>query len=169
MGVAPARRLAHRRRVERRFGPRHGEGRAVARGCVAAVGGAFQRRQRAMLVASSMNTSKVHCGPRPSNHQCSDPSICTSSPRQARRGRGWNTRGRRSLRRSQSPSAIIHCRSVSTPSGRPCSSSSFSAASVGPKSAYRSRTKPITVRRSVAPWERLLGRPRLRDTKPIGP
>ena len=28
-------------------------------------------------------------GPRSSNHQCSEPSICTSSPRQSRRARGW--------------------------------------------------------------------------------
>src|SRR5271163_965339 len=41
------------------------------------------------LVASSTNTSKVHCGPRSSNHQCSLPSTCTSSPIHSRRGRGW--------------------------------------------------------------------------------
>src|SRR3954463_1074603 len=36
------------------------------------------------LVASSMNTKSVHGGPRSSNHPCSEPSICTSSPTQSR-------------------------------------------------------------------------------------
>ena len=35
------------------------------------------------------NTSRVHCGPRSSNHQGSLPSTCTSSPTHSRRGHGW--------------------------------------------------------------------------------
>lgn len=38
-------------------------------------------------VASSMNTSRTHSGARPSNQSCGEPSICTSSPKQARRSR----------------------------------------------------------------------------------
>ena len=41
------------------------------------------------LVASSTKASSVHVSPRSSNHACSDPSICTSSPRHSRRRRGW--------------------------------------------------------------------------------
>jgi hypothetical protein len=40
------------------------------------------------LVASSTNASRVHISPRASNQACSEPSICTSSPRQSRRRRG---------------------------------------------------------------------------------
>jgi hypothetical protein len=48
-------------------------------------------------------------------------------------------RFRRCLRSSHSPASIIHSRSVSRPSVIPCTSRSFSAASVGPKSQYHSR------------------------------
>jgi DNA-binding NarL/FixJ family response regulator len=41
------------------------------------------------LVASSTNASSVQASPRVSNQACSEPSICTSSPRQSRRRRGW--------------------------------------------------------------------------------
>ena len=38
-------------------------------------------------VASSMNTIRVHRGPRASNQAWGEPSICTNSPKQGRRGR----------------------------------------------------------------------------------
>ena len=40
------------------------------------------------LVASSTNANNVHMSPRASNHACSEPSICTNSPRHSRRRRG---------------------------------------------------------------------------------
>ena len=40
------------------------------------------------LVASSTNASSVHIPLRSSNQACSEPSICTSSPRHSRRRRG---------------------------------------------------------------------------------
>src|SRR5262249_39777333 len=82
-----------------------------------------------------IHTSKVHCGPRSSNHQCSLPSTCTSSPTHSRRRRGWWML-LRCLRSRHSPSAIIHFRKVSLENKKPCSAASFSAANVGPKSAY---------------------------------
>jgi hypothetical protein len=59
------------------------------------------------LVASSQNASSAHVARRVSKPACSEPSICTSSPRHARRRRGWcgeRCRWRRSVHR---PSAII--------------------------------------------------------------
>jgi hypothetical protein len=44
-------------------------------------------------------------GARPSNHSWSEPSICTSSPRHARRARGGCGRRRRSLRVCHKPAA----------------------------------------------------------------
>jgi len=70
-------------------------------------------------------TSNVDPGLRSSNHACSEPSIWTSSPRQARRGRGGWLRRRRCARGTQRPAAVIHPRSVSTEKARPCCSVSF--------------------------------------------
>ena len=51
----------------------------------------------------------------------------------------------------------------------PCFSASFSRASVGPKSAYRSRTSSDHAGLEVEASFRLLGRPRLRETRPAAP
>lgn len=116
-----------------------------------------------------MKTIRVQRGPRSSSQSWGEPSIWTSFPRQGRRGRrGWIAATRRE-RTCQSPSACIHCRKVSADRTWPCRSVSFSAASVGPKSAYWLRTRArISCRRSCG--KALLGRrPRRRDTKPWGP
>jgi transposase-like protein len=51
---------------------------------------AIKRHRSAInrLVASSIKASSVHIPPRFSNQACSEPSICTSSPRHSRRRRG---------------------------------------------------------------------------------
>ncbi len=70
---------------------------------------------------------------------------------------------------SQSPSSIIHRRSVPLESRWPWSSASFSQANVGPKSGWRSRTSSIAARRtdaSIALFGRLPRRP---DAKPAAP
>jgi hypothetical protein len=106
---------------------------------------------------------------RDSNHACSEPSICTSSPRHSRRRRGRCGEGslwRRSVHR---PSAIIQPRSVSRETAQPCSSASFSATSVGPKSAYRSLASDIARSRTSAGSRLLLGRPRCLDTRLVAP
>ena len=81
-----------------------------------------------------MNTISAQRGPRPSNQSCGEPSTCTSSPSRARRGRLWWTRASRRRFGRHSPSSVIHFLSVSRDSANPCSSNSFSAANVGPKS-----------------------------------
>ena len=86
-------------------------------------------------VASSMYTISVQTGPRPSNQACGEPSICTRSPTHSRRGRLWCTRTDRRAFARHTPSATIHLRSVSTDSRYPCTSTNFSRAKVGPKSA----------------------------------
>ena len=60
-----------------------GECRVEVLQAICELSGRFNR-----LVASSMNASRVHISPRASNQACSEPSICTSSPRQSRRRRG---------------------------------------------------------------------------------
>jgi hypothetical protein len=90
---------------------------------------------RSWLVASSTYTNKVHAGPRSSNQRWSLPSICTNSPRQCRRLRGWQIRAGRWLRGTHRPTADISLRTVSFDRSTPCSSRSFSHARVGPKSA----------------------------------
>ncbi len=63
--------------------------------------------------------------------------------------------------------SIIQCRSVSTESRKPCSSVSFSWASVGPKPSYWLRTVASASRRSSQGSRRLLGRPRCFDAKAL--
>ena len=76
-----------------------------------------------------------HRGARSSNHSWSLPSIWMSSPRHARRRRGGCTRRSRGLRGVHSSASTIHCRTVVTDTSKPCCSTSFSRANVGPKSA----------------------------------
>src|SRR4051794_3286251 len=52
---------------------------------------------------------------------------------------------------------------------QPCTSASFSAASVGPKSAYRSRTSDNARSRYASGRRLLLGRPRRFETRPAAP
>jgi hypothetical protein len=46
------------------------------------------RRSAALQISEVFNEVRVQGGPRSSNQACSEPSICTSSPRQSRRRRG---------------------------------------------------------------------------------
>jgi hypothetical protein len=49
---------------------------------------ATSRLMHLQFVESESTFAYFHCGPRSSNHQCSQPSICTSSPTHSRRWRG---------------------------------------------------------------------------------
>ena len=121
------------------------------------------------LVASSMNTISVHAGARPSNQSRGEPSIRTGSPRHARRGRLGRTRTARRSFGFHNPSAIIHCRSVSTDDRRPCTSTSFSRAKVGPKSGQRSRTRAVASRRTASARALFEGLPQCLETSPGHP
>src|SRR5829696_504699 len=111
----------------------------------------------------------MHSGTRVSNQKCCEPSIWTSSPTRARRLRGWCTEGSRRRRSSHKPSAIIHWRRLSRETRQPCRWLSFSQASVGPKSAYRSLTIATASSRTAAGSRLVLGRPRRLDTKLTAP
>ena len=117
------------------YGSFSGRGQIDANGkqVVAAVGRALHRADQRDIVGASGDWSHHRCK-RAGCVAAHDPRT-TSAPsrRSAKAHRGscacCCTRASRSRRRTQMPSSIIHCRSVSTPSHKPRHSASFSVAS----------------------------------------
>ena len=115
-----------------------------------------------------MKAISVQRDPRPSNQSCGLPSICASSPTHGRRGRGGCKRWRRPLATRHRPASIIQPRSVSLESSNP-SPRTYSAAKVGPKSPWHSRTRASTSALTASASRRFESLPRRRLTNPTAP
>src|SRR6202162_2432972 len=122
------------------------------------------------LVASSIMAIRYNFSPRPSSQSCSLVSHCTNSPNRLRRGRQVWTCLTFSFFPRHSLARIIHCRTVSLLTSRPCLLSKYSAANVGPNPSYTDADKICPACRSTfSSIRRFEARPRSPWTTALSP
>ena len=119
-----------------------------------------------------MNTSKTHFGPRSSNQACSEPSINTNSPKQARRSRQlvhFRLPGFLRLPQPFHDHQLAHA--LVGQIRMPCTSASFSCASVGPKSfvAFSSSRSSYLLRHLLHPDDGCSASHAVRSPVPAAP